>query len=185
MPQVVFNLSWRFWLFWALAFLGFPIRGLLANAIVGPVTTTIRAGMAGAIAGAVLGVVQWFVLKGQIPVPLGWVIATSAGMALGLGISTALLGSETSGSVLLWRAAITGVSIGAAQWIVLRQILPQAWIWIAVVTLGWVVGWFITRSAGIDLNPRWPVFGASGAIVFQLLTGLAFYWLLRSSSGIK
>ena len=185
MSQDLFTPSWRFWLFWGLAFLGFPIGGGLANIIIGPVTTTIQAGIAGAIAGAVLGVIQWLVLKGQIPVPFWWVIATSAGMALGLAISVAFLGSETSGNVLLWRAAITGVSIGVAQWILLRQISPQMWIWIVVITLGWVIGWFITRSAGIDLNLKWPVFGATGALAFQLLTGIAFYFILRSSPGVK
>jgi hypothetical protein len=42
------------------------------------------------------------------------------------------------------------------------------------------LGWFITRGAGIDLSYKWAVFGASGAITFQLLTGLALYFLLRT-----
>jgi serine/threonine-protein kinase len=184
MIQNHFTISWRFWLFWALAFLGFPIGGFIANLIVGPVATALRAGIAGAIVGVVLGLIQWFVLRAQIPMPFWWIIATSAGMALGLAISVALLGSEVSGNSLLGRAVITGVIVGAAQWLVLRQILPQSWIWIVVVALGWGIGWFITRSAGIDLDFKWPVFGASGALVFQLLTGLALYFLLRSSQGI-
>jgi hypothetical protein len=185
MAQDHLTISWRFWLYWALAFLGFPIGGLLANVLVGPITTPVQAGLAGVIAGAILGVIQWLSLKGHIPVPIGWVLATSVGMALGLGISVAWFGSEMSGNELLWRAAITGISIGIAQWIVLRPILAQSAFWIAVIALGWVVGWFITRSAGIDLNPKWPVFGATGALAFQFLTGLALYFLLRSSQGMK
>lgn len=173
--------SWLFWLFWAFAFLGFPMGGFLANIIVGPVTTTARAVMAGAITGAIIGLVQWFVLQSRLPLPIGWVIATSGGMALGLGLSVALLGSEMSGNELLWRAAITGLGIGLAQWLVLRPILPQSAIWIVVIALGWVVGWFITRSAGIDLTFKWSVFGSTGAWAFQFLTGLALYFLLRSS----
>ena len=42
---------WRFWVYWVLAFLSFPIAGLLAN-VVGAVTTPVRAIFAGAIAGA-------------------------------------------------------------------------------------------------------------------------------------
>jgi hypothetical protein len=106
-------------------------------------------------------------------------------MAVGLAIGTALLGSETGGNELLWRAAITGLCIGIAQWIVLRQVLPQSIIWIGVMAIAWTVGWFITRRAGIDLSYKWAVFGASGALVFQFLTGLAFYFLFRSSQGIK
>ncbi len=144
------TISWRFWLFWVLAFLGFPIAGLLAN-LIGAVTTPVRA----------------------------------LGMAVGLAISTVLLGSETGGNELLWRAAITGLCMGIAQWIVLRQVLPQSIIWIGVMAVAWAVGWFVTRSAGIDLSYKWSVFGASGALVFQLLTGLALYFLFRLSQGIK
>ena len=175
------GVSWLFWLFWALAFLGFPMGGLLANIIVGPVTTTARAVLAGAITGAIVGLVQWFVLQSRLPLPIWWVIATSVGMAFGLGLSVALLGSEMGGNELLWRAVITGLGIGLAQWLVLRPILPQSAIWIAVIALGWVVGWFITRSAGIDLTFKWSVFGSTGAWAFQFLTGLALYFLLRSS----
>ena len=185
MSQVLFNPSWRFWLFWGLAFLSFPIGGVLASLIVGPITTVVRAGIGGLLAGAALGVIQWFVLKGQIPVSFWWIVATSLGMALGQAISVAFLGSEVSGNVLLWRAAITGLLIGVAQWILLRQIAPQMWVWIVVITLAWVVGWFITRSAGVDLDQKWIVFGSTGALSFQLLTGIAFYFLLRSSPGIQ
>jgi hypothetical protein len=178
---------WRFWLFWFLAFLGFPIAGILAN-LLGPVSTSVRAILAGAIAGASLGLTQWLVLKSRLPLELTrWVIATSIGFAIGLAIGTAFIGTETGGNELLWRAAITGLCIGVAQCIVLQQVLPlpQAVVWIGVVSLGWALGWFVTRSAGIDLSPKWAVFGATGAITFQFITGLALYFLLRSTQGMK
>ena len=101
--------TWRFWVFWVLALLSFPIAGLLAN-LVGSVTTPVRGLLAGAIAGVALGLIQWLVLKLRLPqLPISWVVATSAGMAIGLAISTAVLGSETTGSELLWRGAITGL----------------------------------------------------------------------------
>jgi hypothetical protein len=174
--------TWRFWLFWVLAFLSFPIAGVLAMFVV-PVTTPVRALIAGAIGGAALGLVQWLVLRSRLPsLSIWWAAATSMGMAGGLAIGTALLGSETAGNELLWRGAITGLCIGIAQWILLRQVLPlpQSVIWIGVVSLGWALGWFVTRAAGIDLSLKWYVFGMSGALTFQLLTGLALYFLLRS-----
>jgi hypothetical protein len=176
--------SWRFWLFWVLAFLSFPIAGLLGN-LIGAVTTPLRAILAGAITGATLGLVWWLILKSQMPLSIWWVVATSIGMAIGLAISTVLLGSETGGNELLWRAVITGLCIGIAQWIVLRQVLPGSIIWIGVMAIAWTIGWFVTRSAGIDLSFKWSVFGASGALVFQLLTGLALYFLFRSAETIK
>jgi hypothetical protein len=179
--------SWRFWLFWVLAFLSFPIAGLLAN-FVGSVTTPVRAIFAGAIAGATLGLVQWLILKSRLPLlSIGWAVAMSVGMAVGLAISTVMFGSETAGNELLWRGAITGLCIGIAQWLILRQVLPlpQSVIWIGVVAVGWVLGWFVTRAAGVDLSPKWSVFGATGALTFQFLTGLALYFLLRLSQGMK
>ncbi len=182
-----FSIYWRFWLFWVLAFLSFPIAGLLAN-LIGSVTPPVRAIFAGAIAGATLGFVQWLVLRSRLPLlPIWWAVAMSVGMAVGLAISPLLLGSETGGNELVWRGAITGLCIGIAQYIVLRQVLPlpQSVIWIGVVSLGWALGWFVTRAAGIDLSPKWSVFGISGALTFQLLTGLALYFLLRLSQGTK
>jgi len=179
--------NWRFWLFWVLAFLSFPIAGLLAN-LIGSVTTPLRAVIAGAIAGAVLGLIQWLVLKSRLPLlTIWWVVATSVGMAVGLALGTAFLGSETAGNELLWRGAITGLCIGVAQWIVLRQVLPlpQSVIWMGILSLGWALGWYVTRAAGIDLNPKWSVFGISGALTFQLLTGLALYFLLRSPKVLR
>ena len=181
------TISWRFWLFWVLAFLSFPIAGLLAN-LVGSVTTPVRGLLAGAIAGVALGLIQWLILKTRFPqLPIWWIVATGAGMGIGLAISTAVLGSETAGSDLLWRGVITGFCIGAAQWIVFRQFvpLPQSVIWVGVVGIAWALGWFVTRSAGIDLSPRWAVYGISGALTFQLVTGLALYFLLRTAQAAK
>jgi hypothetical protein len=179
-----FRSSPRFLLFWVLAFLSFPIAGLLAN-LMGAVTTPLIAILAGLIAGATLGLIQWLVLRSQLSLSVWWILATAIGMAVGLAVSTAFLGSETSGSILLWRAALTGLCIGIAQWIVLRQVLPQSILWIGVITLAWTLGWFVTRSAGIDLSYKWAVFGVSGALTFQVLTGLALYFLLRPVVGLK
>ena len=133
--------------------------------------------------GAALRLIQWLVLKSRLPsLSIWWVAATGIGMAAGPAMGTAFLGSETAGNELLWRGAMTGLCIGIAQWIILRQVLPlsQSVIWIEVVSLGWALGWFVTRAAGIDLSRQWYVFGMSGALTFQLLTGLALYFLLRS-----
>lgn len=176
--------SRRFLIFWVLAFLSFPVAGLLAN-LMGAVTTPLIAVLAGAIAGATLGLIQWLVLKSRVSLSIWWVAATAIGMSAGLAISTALLGSETAGNHLLGRAAITGLCIGLAQWIVLRRVLPRSMIWIGVITLAWTAGWFVTRGAGIDLSYKWAVFGASGALTFQLLTGLTLFFLLRSAKELR
>ena len=66
-----------------------------------------RAVIAGATAGAALGLVQWLVLKSRLPsLSIWWVAATSIGFAIGLAMGTAFMGSETTGNELLWRGAI-------------------------------------------------------------------------------
>jgi hypothetical protein len=174
----------RFWLLWVVAFLSFPVAGLLAN-LVGSATTPLVALLAGAISGATLGLAQWLILRSRLSLPIWWIAATSVGMAVGMAVSTVFLGSETAGSPLLWRGLITGACMGLAQWLFLRPIVPQSIIWIAVVAVGWAIGWAVTRSAGIDLTPKWGVFGVSGAFTFQLLTGLALYYLLRRPQAVK
>lgn len=40
------------------------------------------------------------------------------------------------------------------------------------------IGWLVTRAVGVDLAQHWFAFGSSGALTFQLLSGLALAWLL-------
>jgi hypothetical protein len=117
-------------------------------------------------------------------------------MALGLTVSTLLLGSDTGGNVLLWRGLITGICVGIAQSLIFRSSLSvpvlqtTIWtvIWTITVALAWTLGWWITRSVGVDLGPKWTVFGSTGAWAFQVLTGLAMFLMLRSiqiTQGVK
>jgi hypothetical protein len=55
--------GWRFFLWWMLAFLGFPIGGFLALVLVGSVERVVSGALGGALAGAVIGVAQWLVLR--------------------------------------------------------------------------------------------------------------------------
>jgi len=55
--------GWRFFLWWMLAFLGFPLGGELALLVVGPVEGAVSGALGGALAGAVIGAAQWLVLR--------------------------------------------------------------------------------------------------------------------------
>lgn len=169
---------------WFLGFLAFPAGGVLAQWASGPVDDIGSAAVGGVLTGAVLGLTQWWVLTRWMPVSPLWVLGSAAGLALGLVVGTALLGTDTLGGALLWRGLIAGLSLGAAQALaVCRQAWfrwPQAALWVATVTLSWPLGWWITRSVGIDLSPHWTVFGSTGAWAFQGLTGVALLWLRTS-----
>jgi hypothetical protein len=169
--------GWRFWGAWGLAFLGFPLGGLAAIGLVGGVESVLDGAIGGAACGAVLGGVQWLVLRRRLSLPRSWIVATSLGMAGGLALTLALFGTSTAGSLLLLRGVSTGLLIGLAQWVVLSRSVPRAWVWVPTVAAGWGLGWAITRASGLDLTPNFAVFGATGALAFQALTGLVLAWL--------
>ena len=169
--------GWRFWGAWGLAFLGFPLGGLAAIGLVGGVESVLDGAIGGAACGAVLGAVQWLVLRRRLSLPRSWIVATSLGMAGGLALTLALFGTSTAGSVLL-RGASTGLLVGLAQWVVLRGSVPRAWVWIPTVAAGWALGWAVSSAIGLGLTPNFAVFGSTGAWAFQALTGLVLAWLL-------
>jgi hypothetical protein len=55
---------------WFIAFTGFPIGGLLVKLLIGPINTLFSAAFGGIISGAILGLVQWLVLRGQFPLSI-------------------------------------------------------------------------------------------------------------------
>jgi hypothetical protein len=126
----------------------------------------------------VLGAVQWLVLRRRLSLSRSWIVATSLGMAGGLALTLALFGASTIGGVLLLRGVSTGLLIGLAQWVVLRRSVPRAWVWAPTVAAGWALGWVVSSAIGLDLMPNFAVFGATGALAFQALTGLVLAWLL-------
>jgi hypothetical protein len=172
--------STTFYILWIVAFLGFPLGGSASHLLVGPVADIPRAALAGLVTGAVIGLAQWLILQQVISLNGVWVLATALGMAVGLAAGTAITGTSTEGNTLLIRAAMTGLAIGVAQWLVLRTLIPNSGWWIAIIPIGWTIGWFVTRAVGVDMSQQWSVFGASGAITFQVITLLALWRLLPS-----
>ncbi|WP_137152271.1 hypothetical protein [Devosia sp. FKR38] len=167
------NLDLRFYGLWTVVFLAFPIAGLVANWATGGITDVGRALLGGAFAGLILGAAQYGVLRTVLPLTAVWIVATAIGLALGLAAATLGLGTAVNDNSLLFRGLVTGGVLALAQAAVLLPLGPLAAVWAVVVALAWPLGWWVTRSIGVDLSPRWVAFGASGAIVFQLLTGAA------------
>jgi hypothetical protein len=173
-----------FWPAWGAAFLGFPIGGAAATLLVGPIESVGAALIAGGVAGGVIGTAQWLVLRRRLPLSALWVPASAAGMALGMALGQVLLGDDTTMQLLLLRGLVVGAAIGAAQAALLRGVLPTPPIWAAVVTLGWPLAWAVSAAIGLDLTWNWAVFGSSGALMFQLATGLTLFYLLRRNAPV-
>jgi hypothetical protein len=167
-----------------LAFLGFPIGGLLAFVLVGSVEGVVSGALGGALTGALIGVAQWLVLRRYLRVGLAWIAATALGVAIGNALGALLTDAGTGFEALLITGMATGVAVGLLQWgLVLRDRLPLTSLWPPVVAIAWPVGWTVTWAAGIDVESGYYAFGASGALVFAAITGLAMLLMLRGRTG--
>jgi hypothetical protein len=170
--------GWRFFLWWMLTFLGFPLGGLLALVLVGSVEGVVSGALGGALAGAVLGVAQWLVLRRYMRVGPEWILATALGVAIGDALGALLTGAGTGIGALLITGLATGVTVGLLQWWLLRGRLLRARLWLPVVAIAWPLGWTVTWAFGIDVERGYFVFGASGALVFAALSGLTMLLML-------
>ena len=110
--------GWRFFLWWLLAFVGFPLGGILAFIVVGSVGGVVSGALGGALAGAVIGAAQWLVLLRYPRVRIGpeWVVATALGVGIGDALGALLTGAGTRIGALLITGLATGVAVGLLQW---------------------------------------------------------------------
>ena len=169
----------RVWAWPLAALLGFPIGGLVANVTVGAVDSVGAAIAGGVIAGAVVGAAQWVALR-QV-VPWHWIAATSLGMGIGLAIGAAIVDYGIDRGDLMLMGAVTGLAVGGLQAVVLAQRgIAGAWWWVVANPPTWAVAWLISSyviSANID--ERFTNFGASGVLLYALVTALLLAWMFR------
>lgn len=167
---------------WVIAFLGFPIGGTLALLVIGHLDSSPEGVIGGLLVGLTVGLAQMVALRSRIATDAEWVIATAIGLAAGVALSVALVGAATNVDDTLMRAPLTGLLLGLAQWIVLRKRVRFALVWLPTVTILYTLAWYITAQViGESLDNGFVVFGSSGAIVYQLVTGLVLWMLLRLS----
>ena len=172
----------RLWL-WPIALLiGFPVGGYVADLVVDGVDSVWDAVLAGLIAGAIIGTAQWFVVRRWVS--WLWLPATTAGMAVGLAAGAALVDYGVDRGDLALMGAVTGLGVGVLQALVLaRHQIPGAWWWAVANPPGWALGWIVSSYViARNIEDRWPNFGASGVLVYGLLTWLLLAMLLRQTA---
>lgn len=170
---------WR----WPLAVLiGTPIGGYVADLVVDGVDSLGAAIVAGLIVGAIIGAAEWFAVRRWVS--WLWIPTTTAGMAIGLAIGAALVDYGIGRADMALMSAVTGLGVGAMQAAVLARHQVRGALWWAIANpLGWALGWFVSSYViARNIAERFPIFGASGALVFGLLTWLLLAILLRSTS---
>ena len=171
----------RIWAWPVAALLGFPIGGWIANVVVGPVDSVGAALAGGLLAGAVVGSAQWLALK-QV-VPWTWIAATSLGMAFGLAVGAAVVDYGIDRGDLMLMGAVTGLGVGGLQALVLarRGLSGAAW-WAVVNPPAWALAWLVSSYViSGNVKERFTNFGASGTLLYALLTGLVLAWLIRET----
>jgi hypothetical protein len=169
----------RLWV-WPVAILvSFPIAGYLADLIVDGVDSAGAALVGGLIAGLVIGAAEWFALRRWVSWP--WIAATSIGMAAGLAAGAALVDYGTSRGDIMVMGAVTGLGVGALQALVLARSRVSGALWWAVANPpAWALCWLVTSYVITkNVQDQFTNFGASGAVLFGLLTWLLLAMLLR------
>ncbi len=171
---------------WIIAVIGFPIGGYLAQAIAGPAATVPAAVLSGLIAGAIIGLAQGIALWLRRQPLVMWIAGTAVALAVALAAVTAAIGQIETSTEAIVLGGVSGLLIGAVQAaLLMRAGIANAWVWVVVTGAAWAVGWLITASVGVALAPGWPVYGASGALVSQIITGVALWRLVSSRDALR
>ena len=176
--------SLRVALRWVVSFVGFPLGGLAAMLLVGPVDAPLAAAVGGLVTGSVLGTAQAVALRADRRTSAAWVGATALGLAAGLTLGSGLVGF---GTVLpdqvpsSQRGAVSGACVGLAQLVVIRRVGRLAAAWPAYLAGAWALGWTITTTVGVQVEDQFTVFGAAGAVTVAALTSVLPILLSRSA----
>ena len=175
----------RIWL-WPVAILvSFPLGGYIADLVVDGVDSVGAALAAGLIVGAVIGAAEWFALRQRVS--WLWIPATTLGMAVGLVAGAALVDYGIDRVDLVLMGVVNGLAVGAMQALVLaRQRISGAFWWAVANPPAWALGWFVSSYViSRNIDERFPIFGASGAIVFGLLTWVLLAALFRAAPKVR
>jgi hypothetical protein len=102
-------------------------------------------------------------------------------MAVGLTAGAALVGYGIGRGDVLIMGAVTGLGVGALQALVLARSRVSGALWWAIANPpAWALGWFVTSYVITrNIQDQFTNFGASGSVVFGLLTWLVLAMLLR------
>ena len=136
---------------------------------------------------ALLGILQWVVLRKRMARAGWWVAATAGGLLVGRAaaggcaqVAGRVLGRDYYvGQMLLpFDAIIVGLSLGLAQIPVLRQHIRGWVLWVLLSALGWLALGLV-MGVSIDRTADMVALGAIPAA----FSGLALLWLWRAETG--
>ena len=182
------------WLGWTAATaIGWGAGEALASVV--PEDTLLVGALHMAVSAVFLGMTQWLVLRRSIDVGREWIVATTAGSAIGGAIGIAASFASGADAIQPWALLPFGAVLGLSQWLVLRTKFAGSFWWTVVATLGlplsFTVGLVVSFSLGFEWERVDPFFraeslaffGAVAGIVFGSLSGAVLVALLRNARG--
>jgi hypothetical protein len=113
------------WFLWIMATSVGWVLGRLLLPNLAPVTT-----------GLAIGILQWFILQRRFKQAWKWILATTIGWAAAAAINFAAV---PAGMDFL-EGLLVGVSVGTAQWLILRREVQWAGWWIVINIIAWTTG---------------------------------------------
>ena len=175
----------RMWLWIVAILVSLPIAGYIADLVVDGVDSVGAALAGGLIVGAIIGAAEWFVLRRRVS--WLWIPATIVGMAVGLVAGAALVDYGIGRGDLALMGAVTGLAVGTMQALVLaRDRIPGAVWWAVANPPAWALSWVVTSYViSRNIDERFAIFGASGALVYGLLTMLLLTRLFRATPEVR
>lgn len=155
---------------------------LLAVDFVGRGSLPLYIGLAAifALAGSLIGLAQWLVLRNNSEIKARWIVATAGGFAaaaivvLSLDLAPAAINQEWLGALLI------PLVISTPQAWVLRDKISKPWLWVAAsfVAFGVFFGLFVyaDRTALVSLGVY---------LSYPLISGLSMYVLLTNHAVVR
>jgi len=203
-------LGWRFWALWLLATtLGFAISCIVALA--GAALTgfalalggfagvsggfTLALALGGIAIGAMIGILQWLVIRRYLGSSGWWILASAAGSSAAFALGLAIVGASNGAWVLggIVGGALGGAAVGALQWLLLRKQVDgsQVWFWIVASAVAWALNLLFMavaiNSAAATAGPGTGIVsviiaGIIGALFASAITGYALMRIVRQSA---
>jgi hypothetical protein len=177
------------WLAWTLATAGGMLVGFLPTI---PLVNLLNLGLAQiavpVLAGTVIGLAQWLVLRRYVTVTSQWVwtdgISWAAGYILGLLLIQAL---PSTVFVAFIGYFIFGIIVALVQWPVLRREIPHLVTWIVASALAWAAGYWVSQAilslfytgGAIEPAVSTTVIAVTSGLVAGAITGIALIWIVR------
>jgi hypothetical protein len=177
------------WLGWMLATaLGLIVAYVPTAMVIGTVDLGIARVIVPLLAGLVIGLAQWLVLRNYLADSVDWVFHLMASWVVGYTLALLVADLMPGGLIgVLLSYILFGIIVALFQWPVLHREIPQLWMWILANVVGWTLGALLSQwviGALFGENPGNQVLmtlvnSAVLGLVAGLITGLALVRIVR------